>query len=764
MILLWLLILTLYLRHLAHRRVYGVVIATLLTVLAIDAFRTLFESLYFGLYFNAKFGFLPEWFLTTLGRPEFIFIPKFINVLAGVLVVFILFRRWLPKQLEADRMSRQMLVESEARFRAVTQSTHDAIIAVDSRGDITFWNRGAESLFGYLSDEMLGKPALLLIPDEKREGYKGHFKRLTQHGCLAHESRNLQIQIVSKSGEQIPVELSLGSWMAEKKPYFSAVIRDIREREKAQQALIEKERAIASNLAKSEFLATMSHEIRTPMNAIIGASEMLLETDLTSEQRHYIDLFSGAGENLLQIINDILDISKIEAGNMPLEHIPFSPHKVVRDAQGIVRHQAVEKGIMLLGFNDVGIPPRLLGDPSRIRQIMINFLGNAVKFTEQGSVTTLLRCRLMEDGRTLLILSVVDTGIGIPESFKEHIFHAFSQVDASVTRKFGGSGLGLAISQRLAQLMEGTIRFSSVEGQGSSFSIELPLDVVSQEECVEAHLLNHVNVLIKHDHPIRHSDYEEGVARMGASVTSCDNSVPLQKDLARYVVKHQTLPDLLVIHHDHDIADALLAELAQIRSKHSERQLPILVCGMFMDRENPKRLQAMKVDFVLNPHDQDLLQRGVLFALERRGQPSTSVEAQRDTPLNLLIVDDSEDNLMLLKAFLKGAQYRLTLARNGQEAVEEVTSGAQRFDLVLMDVQMPELDGYSATRMIRQWEQQGSHPPLPIVALTAHAMSEHVLMSEQAGCSGHLTKPIKKQTLLEAIESYRQMESEPEAS
>ncbi|MEG3638226.1 ATP-binding protein [Magnetococcus sp. PR-3] len=399
--------------------------------------------------------------------------------------------------------------------------------------------------------------------------------------------------------------------------------RDITQRMALEQALREAKRSAEdASRAKSAFLATMSHDIRTPMNAVLGMAELLLESDLDTEQHYHVKTINRAGEALLALINDVLDLSKIEAGEMSLEQISFDLHRLIQGTLDILRIKAEEKNLTLTCDISSEVPQYVEGDPERIRQVLLNLLGNALKFTQQGSIIVTLST--LPDGR--IRFEVVDSGIGIAEDKLVTIFQPFSQAEAATARKFGGTGLGLSICQRLVDAMHGEISVESEPEKGSTFYFILPLNLAQKPQ-----------------------------------------------------------------HHAHGQAQ-------------------------------------------ISQHDQTVL------------------------PMHILVVDDAADNRRLLRAFLKKTPHQLKEATGGDKALQMVKD--QHFDLVLMDVQMPgSMDGYETTEAIRQWEQEQKLACLPVIILTAHAMREDIERSKQAGSQMHLTKPIRKIQLLEAIQQFQPREA-----
>ena len=620
-------------------------------------------------------------------------------------------------------------------FVALDQEEH-AIVACDALND----ERTREFSDSYLRP--LGIGAMLDVPIRSSGNVVG---------VLCHEH-------VGGAREWTVDEQSLATSLAT----IVTLALEAYEHSLAEQKLrVAKEAAEVANEAKSEFLANMSHEIRTPMNAIIGMAELLGETTLSEEQGKYVRIFRSAGNNLLTLINDVLDLAKAEAKQFELEQAEFDLHEVIDKVTDMFALRAHDKRLELICYVSPTVPRLLIGDQLRLQQILANLVGNAIKFTQHGQVELRIVPNPPEIG--FLRLSVTDTGIGIPPDKLEAIFQSFTQAETSTARKYGGTGLGLAICKQLVTLMGGTIRAESTIGHGSTISCTLRFAVpAEQREHTDPYPeeLKDLQILVVDDNPTNRLIVRESLTGWGAVVREASGGLAALAELTN--AQASNVPyDLVLL--DSRMPDMSGFEVAErIKQFPSPNKLSVMMLtSEFMGAGSRSGEIARTYDMGLagyleKPIKRSELLRAITIALRRRKglQPATeqikrqSPPADR-RPLRILLAEDSPDNQLLIKAYLKATPYKVDVAENGQIACEMFSSG--RYDLVLMDMNMPVMDGYTATVTIREWEQKHGVSPTKIVALTAYVHGDEKKKIHVAGCDAHLSKPIKKETLLEAI-------------
>lgn len=683
--------------------------------------------------------------------------------------------------IESDVTQRKQvenaLRESEARIRTIFDTAVDGIVTANEKGVIESLNPAAARIFGYEPDELVGHNVSLLMPEPHRSGHDHYIRRYVGNGIRRILGKAQEVYGRHKSGREFPVALSVSEVPLPDRRLFTAILRDItRQKEYEEELRRAKEDAEAATRAKSEFLATMSHEIRTPMNAIIGMADLLWETDLSAEQTEYVRIFRNAGSNLLDLINDVLDLSKIEAGHLELECKEFDVRDLVERVCEVLAQTAQSKHLAVECSLQSQVPRRLFGDPGRLRQILVNLIGNAIKFTEKGQVT--LDVRLATDVSTeksclfgtahesaeadkevMLLFSVTDTGIGIADDKLRAIFESFTQGDSSTTRQYGGTGLGLTISKRLVELMGGSISVQSVLDRGSTFSFTGVFGTATKcdSPMVSPWLdLAGVRAIIIDDNSTNRLILQEFLASWGAVVEGVESGAEGIEKIRR--AADSEAPHQLVLL-DSTMRDMSGFEVArQLQDDPGNGELIILMLAS--DQRSGDMLKYRELGiaaFLVKPVTRDDLKAAIMTSITRKkkqpgtpaGEPAASFPVE-PRPLRILLVEDSEDNRLLVKAFLKKTPHRIDTAANGALALEMFRAG--QYDVILMDVEMPVMDGYTATRAIRALEQEEKLPRTPIFALTAHAFKEDREKSISAGCDEHLSKPLNKTTLMKVVE------------
>ncbi len=655
----------------------------------------------------------------------------------------------------------QKLSEEEARMRLLLESTGEAVYGVDNQGECTFCNQALLRLLGYASQgELLGRNIHDVIHHTSRGG-----------AAIVREACSMQRELQSRRKFHIPEELlwrSNGtSFDAELwcHPLFEdgerrgAVVTfvDITERKKVQQALQQaKEDAEAANRAKSDFLANMSHEIRTPMNGILGMTTLALETNLDAEQRDYLSMVKSSGESLLTLLNDILDLSKIEAGKLDLEIADMSVEDCIEEALEPLALRAQQKGIELVWNVGRDIPEVVRGDSTRLRQVFINLVGNALKFTNQGQVAIYGRHAGTTEGGLMLEFTVSDTGIGIAEEKRKKIFEAFAQADMSTSRRYGGTGLGLSICERLVNLMGGRIWVESEEGRGSEFhftmkvfweaakeKLRLPAEETRQPKIKSTAR----RVLVIGHNPVNRELLERLLPRWHMKAVEAASAKDALVLLTRAQARGEVFSAIMI---DKDMpSPGGLALLAALRTTWAPDVPAILIHSRPLDAvERKKCEQADVTRTILKPFRRSTLHEALRECL---GEAKDKRFAEAEVPtreglvaLRILLAEDNVVNQRLTSRLLEKMGHIVTIAGNGQIALQLLA--LEDFDLVAMDMQMPVMDGLEATEKIRASEKKsGRH--VAIVAMTANAFEEDRERCRQAGMDGYIAKPVSSKSI-----------------
>jgi PAS domain S-box-containing protein len=640
---------------------------------------------------------------------------------------------------------------------------HCIVARTDRRGTITFVNEKFCSISKYSKEELLGK-------DHRIVNSKHHPKEFIAELWQTISSGRVwkgEIKNRTKNGGTYWVDTTIVPFRdAEGKPVqYIAIRSDITALKRIQEDLLgAKEVAEAASRAKSEFLANMSHEIRTPLNGVMGMTDLALETELTPEQREYLETVKMSSDSLLTVINDILDFSKIEAGKIDLEDTDFNLRDSLETTLKTLALRADEKGLELMCEVAPEVPEVVRGDSTRLRQIVINLVGNAIKFTDKGEIAVKVQIESKGNGDCICRFTVADTGIGIPESKRELIFAPFSQADTSTTRKYGGTGLGLTISTRLVQMMGGKIWVESEMGHGSQFHFTVRLGVAEAKEIVlgtvaPSEVLRGVRVLVVDDNRTNCRILEGMLLRwhMKPSVVNGGQAALEQLSAARQAGEPYKL--ILTDMHMPDMDGFGLVE--QIRKSPELATATIMMLTSAGHRGDAARCEELGVAaYLLKPVRQSELREAVARVLGARPQGGAiplitrfSLQDARepDAYLSVLLAEDNLVNQRLAVRLLEKRGHRVVVAGTGVEALRALEK--ERFDLVLMDVQMPEMDGLEATAAIREKEKStGAHQA--IVALTAHAMKGDREKCMAAGMDGYLTKPIRPNELDQLLEIY----------
>jgi len=504
--------------------------------------------------------------------------------------------------------------------------------------------------------------------------------------------------------------------------------------------------------SKSDFLATMSHEIRTPMNGVLGMAELLSTSSLTNEQQGQVDVIINSGSLLLTIINDILDFSKLEAGHVELETIPFNLEHTIHDVMTLLTVQTREKDLELILDYSPALPRHFKGDPARIRQILNNLIGNAIKFTEQGHVRVKLSAEAQENDRVEITLSVDDTGIGIKKESIGDLFCSFTQADSSTTREYGGTGLGLSICKQIVEVMEGTISADSVVGEGSVFTIQVCLDAVEAPDAFVEQDLKGTKILLVDDNSVNRKLYNKQLRYFGVDATVIGEPLQVVSVMNEAHAK-QAVFDIVIL--DYNMPGKSGVDLGnEIRNLRIFDDVKLMILTSSVTRGDAKFFSDSGFDaYLTKPVLSEVLNDSLVSLLHSKRTPDTSIvtqhsvaESKQNVTHNfegrILLVEDNKINQLVAKAMFENLGLNIALAEDGQQAVDDFKKNT--YDLVFMDCRMPVMDGYQATETIRAFETD-SHTP--IIALTANAMAEDSEKCSEAGMDDFLTKPFSSAQL-----------------
>jgi PAS domain S-box-containing protein len=703
-------------------------------------------------------------------------IKYFLMISALILLVI-----WFVIQKLINRIftSQENLQQSEERYRSLVEKANDAIISLNPEGQIVAWNAYAERIFGYTTEEIIGKPFTTVLPQRYHAAQQQFLEKAFRVGKAVLPDKSVDGFGLRKDGTEIPVEQSFSLWMSDHGMLSTIILRNITDRKEVEKYLEAKvatrtsdlmeankkladsitelnkakKDAEAANAAKSDFLARMSHEIRTPMNGVLGMAELLLNSDLTHKQRKLTQTLHNSGETLLCILNDILDFSKIESGKLAFENINFNLRDIIEEALELMAERAHSKGVEVLCHVPPELPVALKGDPVRLRQVFINLIGNAVKFTEKGEIVINVTPLEVKEDDVKYSFAIKDTGIGIGEEQKALIFDPFVQADNSTRRKYGGTGLGLAIVKQLVELMGGTISIDSAPGKGTLFTFTAcfkrqPLKnktVFDQHQLLEA-----LNVLIVDDNATNRLILHEQLESWSLKNESAENGRTALEMLRSAAVNGEGY-DIAIIDMQMPAMDGLeLARAIKQDLSIASTQLVMLSSlGLYINIDNAHEIGLEHI--LTKPVRQSYLfnclvtivensKYGICKAYDSKINCQTNSEQFN---CRILVAEDNVVNQQVILGMLKHLGCTAEVVHDGCSALQELDK--KSYDVILMDCQMPHIDGFEATRIIREREQQsannGSAPHIPIIALTANAMEGARDECLAAGMDDYLAKP-----------------------
>jgi two-component system sensor histidine kinase/response regulator len=676
--------------------------------------------------------------------------------------------------------------ESEHRFRLISETLPVGIFETDSKSECLYSNTSWQEIFGIsLIESLMGDWREFLHPDDKESVSEQWEQTLTNLKAFSKDCK-----IITPKGEERWIQLRSSPVFSDTGTRYTGTAVDITDRKRTEVELKNaRDAAEAASIAKSEFLANMSHEIRTPMNGVIGMTNLLMDTDLNEEQRQFTETIQKSADSLMTVINDILDFSKIEAGKLELEIIDFDLRVTLEEVAELVNLKAIEKGLEFASIVHHEVPSLLRGDPGRLRQILINLVGNAIKFTGSGEVTLKAILEKEDAHRAMIRFSVTDTGIGISEEGMDRLFKSFSQVDGSTSRNYGGTGLGLAISKQLTELMGGRIGVESKEGQGSKFwfviSLEKQPDVCSTLMIPED--IRKKRIFFVDDNSTNRQVYREQLKSWGCRYGEASSGSQTIDELRRaketgdpfdIAIIDMQMPKMTgeelgrIIKQDPDLADTILIMVSSMGTRGDVSRLKKIGFAAYLTK--PIKQSQMF----------DCLATTANIWKEKKQKQDTPVVTRhtladnKKQGIRILLAEDDATNRKVALHILKKFGYRADPAENGQEVLQALEKVP--YDIVLMDIQMPVMDGYTATRRIRELERKAQQIKInknddkdlskfeiqlssrsgriPIIAMTAHVMKGDREKCIAAGMDDYTPKPINPEELLEKIEKWTRVE------